>query len=95
MAGGIRSKARSQTMAHALAVERDRDRVARAVGCPVCGAGPGVPCTYGTDYWGHTGHTGRYNEAAGRGLVPPIKGVGAVAGLPLSTVRTSKETDGD
>jgi len=69
-------------MANQLAgdVEFDREHAVRRVRCPVCGAARRVRCVY-PDARNRTGlqpqrvsHTGRYDAAEARGLVPRMVG---------------------
>jgi len=54
--------------------EQGRELVVRTLTCPVCEVQSPWRCTYG-GYEGKYSHTGRYNLAAGRGLVPELGGV--------------------
>lgn len=62
-------------------VEWEREKLARAVSCRVCGAAPGAPCrttipspTSASGEIGKSmpnGHTGRYTDARAAGVLPP------------------------
>lgn len=56
--------------------ELDRERLVRRVRCPVCGATRGKACRYSERFTSgrHIAHTGRYNAAATKGLVPALAG---------------------
>lgn len=52
-------------------IEQERERVVRTVACPVCNALPGYVCWYDGNSW-TISHTGRYDLAAAKDLVPPL-----------------------
>lgn len=59
--------------------EHDREMAVRTLTCPNCGAKRGGCCSDGLTAAGHkksstVSHTGRYNKAVARGLVPALAG---------------------
>ena len=58
------------------ATEFERELAVRTLTCPTCGAERDRRCVYGPGRAaGAYSHTGRYNLAADRGLVPALGGV--------------------